>query len=110
MKVDQKEHTTIIKDTQNDVEAFVAKIVNEYHVFQHQNIILDLSHNASLTIADLDHCKELVKMHKKGKKSLIIVMDSVDFNKVPNLFAVVPSLLEAHDMIEMDEIERDLGF
>jgi hypothetical protein len=23
---------------------------------------------------------------------------------------VVPTLLEAHDMIEMEEIERDLGF
>lgn len=110
MKVDQKGHTTILKDTQNDVEAFVAKIAKEYHVFQYQNIILDLSHNASLTNADLNHCKELVKMHKKGKKSLVIVTDVVDFNKVPNSISVVPSILEAQDMIEMDEIERDLGF
>lgn len=110
MKVDQKGHTTILKDTQNNVEAFVEKIAKEYHVFQHQNIILDLSLNTSLTNADLNHCKELVKMHKKGKKSLVIVTDAVDFNKVPNSISVVPSMLEAHDMIEMDEIERDLGF
>ena len=29
MKVDQKGHTAIIKDTQNNVEAFVGKITNE---------------------------------------------------------------------------------
>lgn len=41
---------------------------------------------------------------------MIVVTDSVDFNKVPSYLNVVPSVLEAHDMIEMDEIERDLGF
>ena len=110
MKVDQKGHTTIIKDTQNNVEAFVDKITNEYHAFQGQNLILDVSHNKTLANADLVHFKELVKMHKKAKKSMIIVSDVVDFDKVPNYLNVVPSVLEAHDMIEMDEIERDLGF
>ena len=110
MKVDQKGHTTTIKDTQNNVEAFVGKIMNEYHVFQNQNLILDVSHNKTLTIADLVHFKELVKTHTKAKKSMIIVCDAIDFNKVPTYLNVVPSVLEAHDMIEMDEIERDLGF
>ena len=43
MKVDQKGHTTIIKDTHNNVEDFVKKITNEYHAFQGQNLILDVS-------------------------------------------------------------------
>ena len=45
-----------------------------------------------------------------AKKSMIIVSNEIDFDKVPNYLNVVPSVLEAHDMIEMDEIERDLGF
>ena len=110
MKVDQKGHTTIIKDTQNNVEAFVGKITNEYHAFQNQNLILDISHDKAISTADLAHFKDLAKSHKKAKKSMIIVTDTVDFNKVPNYLNVVPSVLEAHDMIEMDEIERDLGF
>ncbi|MFI0426450.1 MAG: ribonuclease Z [Flavobacterium sp.] len=110
MKVDQKGHTTIIKDTQNNIEAFVGKITNEYRVFQGQNLILDLSHDKAISNGDLVHFKELAKNHKKAKKSMIIVSDAVDFDKVPNYLNVVPSVLEAHDMIEMDEIERDLGF
>jgi hypothetical protein len=39
-----------------------------------------------------------------------LVVQNIDFNKVPTSLSVVPTLLEAHDMIEMDEIERDLGF
>jgi hypothetical protein len=110
MKVDQKGHTTIIKDTHNNVEVFVEKITNEYHVFQGQNLILDVSQDKAISNADLANFKELAKTHKKAKKSMIVVTDSVDFNKVPNYLNVVPSLLEAYDMIEMDEIERDLGF
>ena len=110
MKVDQKGHTTIIKDTQNNLEAFVGKITNEYHAFQNQNLILDISHDKAISNSHLAHFKDLAKSHKKAKKSMIIVTDTVDFNKVPNYLNVVPSVLEAHDMIEMDEIERDLGF
>lgn len=110
MKVDQKGHTTIIKDTQNNVLAFVEKINNAYQTFQGQNLILDISHDKAISNADLFHFKELAKTHKKAKKSMIIVSDVIDFDKVPNYVNVVPSVLEAHDMIEMDEIERDLGF
>ena len=110
MKVDQKGHTTIIKDTQNNLEAFVEKVTNEYHAFQGQNLILDVSHDKAISNADLEYFKELAKTHKKAKKSMIVVSDEVDFDKVPNYLNVVPSVLEAHDMIEMDEIERDLGF
>ena len=110
MKVDQKGHTTIIKDTQNNVASFVQKVTNEYHAFQSQNLILDLSHDKTFATKDLDQFKDLAKNHKKAKKSLILVSDAVDFDKVPNYLNVVPSVLEAHDMIEMDEIERDLGF
>ena len=40
----------------------------------------------------------------------MIVAENIDFNDVPASLLVVPTLLEAHDMIEMEEIERDLGF
>ena len=50
------------------------------------------------------------KLHKKEKKSFVIVAENIDYNAVSSNLIVVPSLLEAHDIIEMEEIERDLGF
>jgi hypothetical protein len=52
----------------------------------------------------------LSKQHKKNKKSFIIVASDFDYNAVPTKLTVVPSVLEAHDIIDMEEIERDLGF
>jgi hypothetical protein len=51
----------------------------------------------------------LSKLHKKAKNHLLSLLD-FDYNAVPAKLTVVPSLLEAHDIIEMEEIERDLGF
>lgn len=110
MKVDQKGHTTTIKDTQGDLTAFVEKVTQQFKTFEKQNIIIDLSADASVTENDLKFFLPLSKLHKKAKKSFVIVASDLDFNAISDKLAVVPSLLEAHDIIEMEEIERDLGF
>jgi hypothetical protein len=44
------------------------------------------------------------------KKSFVIVISDTDLMQFLINLTVVPSLLEAHDIIEMEEIESDLGF
>ncbi|MFT7352319.1 MAG: hypothetical protein ACI9XR_002096, partial [Flavobacterium sp.] len=39
-----------------------------------------------------------------------LVVKNINFNTLTKSIIVVPTLQEAHDLIEMDEIERDLGF
>lgn len=36
--------------------------------------------------------------------------DKISFDAVPDTLEVVPTLQEAFDLIEMEEIERDLDF
>lgn len=110
MKVDQKGHTTIIRNTQGNTAAFHQKLLHDYHSYQKQNVILDLTDDKELTLKDLKLFSDLIKSHKKLKKSLVLVAEGVDFNAVPQSITVVPTVLEAQDLIEMDEIERDLGF
>ncbi|TBX67578.1 ribonuclease Z [Flavobacterium silvisoli] len=110
MKVEHKGHTTIIKNTQGKTEEFLQKLLHEYHTFKNQNLILDLSHDKALTVDDVKAFADITKSHKKEKKSLVLVADNVNFNAVPKSITVVPTLLEAHDIIELEEIERDLGF
>lgn len=110
MKVDQKEHTITIKDTQGDFTSFLMKVTHQYKTFEKHNIIIDLSSHKDLTVNDIKLFLPLSKQHKKAKKSFVIVISDIDFNAVPESLTVVPSLLEANDIIEMEEIERDLGF
>ncbi|CAM3099076.1 ribonuclease Z [Flavobacterium frigoris] len=110
MKVDQKGHTITIKDTQGDFTSFLMKVTHQYKTFEKHNIIIDLLHHKDLTVDDVKLFLPLSKQHKKAKKSFIIVISELDYNAVPDKLTVVPSLLEAQDIIEMEEIERDLGF
>ncbi|HMI07874.1 MAG TPA: hypothetical protein VK528_10040 [Flavobacterium sp.] len=109
MKVETKGHTTIIKDTQGDLVSFVMKVTHEHKTFEKHNIIIDLGHYKDLSVKQVNSLLPLSKVHKKAKKSFVIVAN-VDFNSVSEKLVLVPTILEAHDIIEMEEIERDLGF
>jgi hypothetical protein len=110
MKVDQKGHTTIIKDTQGDLASFITKVTNQNKTFEKNNLIIDLMAYDSLTVSDIKLFLPLSKQYNKSKKSFVIVVSDIDYNAIPDNLTAVPSLLEAHDIIEMEEIERDLGF
>ena len=110
MKVDKKGHTTILKETKGDILAFIDNVSNQYASYKDQNLILDVTQDKKVTISDIINFKKLAKQHQKAKKSFVIVSDAIEFNELPDELTVVPSLLEAHDIIEMEEIERDLGF
>jgi ubiquitin C-terminal hydrolase len=110
MKVEQRGHSTIIKDTQGNLQSFLEKLNHEHNSFKSQNLILDITHDTNVTAKDIKLFSDLSKAHKKGKKSFVIVAQNIDFNDVPTKLDVVPSIQEAQDIIEMEEIERDLGF
>jgi cytochrome b involved in lipid metabolism len=110
MKVTTKGHTTTIKDTEGNIVFFLEKVTNQFASFKEHNLILDISHDKSVDEKSISIFSEIAKKHKKSKKSLILVVNDIDFNKVPVSIVVVPTIQEAQDIIEMDEIERDLGF
>lgn len=110
MKVDKKGNTTIIKDTKGETAVFLMKVTHEHNSFKDENLILDLSHDKNLSLETVKSFSELIKLHKKGKKSIVLVASNINFNSVPASIIAVPTILEAHDIIEMEEIERDLGF
>jgi hypothetical protein len=110
MKVEQKGHTVTIKDTESNFEVFLQKLTEQYNSFKSVNLIIDITHDKSFEISNLKQFSDVAKAHRKNKKSFVVVATDIDFNKVPISITTVPSLLEAHDIIEMEEIERDLGF
>jgi hypothetical protein len=108
MKVDTRNHTSVIKDTQGDLAAFLDKITKEHKSFEKGNIIIDLTAYDVLPVTQVKTFMPLAKIHTKAKKSFIIV-GNTNYHNMGSL-VVVPTIQEAHDIIEMDEIERDLGF
>ena len=110
MKVSEKGHTIVVKDTKGNQELFRDTVTSQPTTFKNHNLILDLSQSPEMNLKFIQSFAKLSKMHRSGKKSFVIVASGIDFNALPTSLTVVPSVLEAHDIIEMEEIERDLGF
>ena len=110
MKIEQNANQTILKDTLGDFELFLEKLPNELSNLSTQNVIIDLTENLKVSNATIKQFVTLSKLHKKNKKSFVIVASGIDFTAVPAALTVVPSIIEAKDIIELEEMERDLGF
>ncbi len=102
--------TTTLTDTHANAAAFLEKLTAEYANYKNDNIIVDLSAQAGLDLNGVLGFLDLSDKHRKAKKSFVLVVKDFDIDDAPEELIIVPTLQEAHDVIEMEEIERDLGF
>ncbi|WP_339894139.1 ribonuclease Z [uncultured Algibacter sp.] len=110
MIFDQNGNTAIITQEKVSVIELVKKLQALYPKFKNNNIIVALTSLDVLTQAEIVEFLELSNTHKVSKHSFVIVSDKIDLDVVPDKLVVVPTLQEAYDLIEMEDMERDLGF
>jgi hypothetical protein len=78
--------------------------------FKGQNVVLNLLDYDALILEQLIMFMKVNTQHRATKQSFVIVTNTVNPDDIPEELFVVPTLQEAEDIIEMEEIERDLGF
>ena len=110
MILDTIGNTTIITQENSSITELVNKIESIYSKLKNNNLIVNLSSFNELCNSDILEFLNISKSHRAKKHSFVLVTNTVDLNQVPDEICVVPSLQEAHDIIEMEEMERELGF
>ena len=110
MIVDKNNGIVTITHEKGSLQQLLKKVDAEYKKFEKNHIIINLFSFSSLSQGDLLEFLEVSNQHRKNKHSFVLVTDRVSFDQIPEELVVVPTLQEAHDLIEMEEIERDLGF
>ena len=110
MILDQDGNISIITQEKTTIVELVKNIQDSHSKIKNDNIIVNLSSLNKLSLQDILEFSEVAYTHKKSKHSFVIVTDKVDIDKTPDEIVVVPTLQEAYDIIEMEEMERDLGF
>jgi hypothetical protein len=110
MKVIQKEGYKILEDEKQDVSEYAAYLKSQHHLFRNDNVVIDILKYGELQMEELLLFLELSNEHRKGKRSFVVANDAINIDMVPEELIVVPTLMEAADVIQMEEIERDLGF
>ena len=116
MKIDKTESYYSVSPSDEEVlegdlsmemffDAFVKKNAN----FKNVNLILDFSGLINIDLNKILLFSQISEAHRKNEKSFVMVCDGIEFDQVPDELIVVPTFKEAEDIIEMEEIERDLG-
>ena len=100
--------TTIITQEKTTIVAFVKGVEDKYESIKNDNIVVKLFSLKDITTSDINEFLRISNGHKASKRSFVIVMDAISYDNVPNEITIVPTLVEAMDLIEMEEIERDL--
>ena len=70
---------------------------------------MDFSNIINIDLNKILLFSPLSEAQKSNNKSFVIVCSGIEFDQVPDEIVVVPTLKEAEDIIEMEDIERDLG-
>lgn len=102
--------TTIITQEKTTIVEFAKGINDKYETLRNDNIIANLFSLKNITPQDINEFLLISKKHKSAKRSFVIVTDSVSYDETPEEITIVPTLQEAYDLVEMEEIERDLDF
>lgn len=110
MIFDKDGNITIIIQEKSTIIELVKKLQATYPKFKNDNVIVNLSVMNKVSLQDVIEFLELSNLHRNAKHSFVIVTDKVDLNEMPDELIVVPTLQEAYDIVEMEEMERDLGF
>lgn len=108
MIIDKDGNITIITHETATIAQLVKNIGKSYGKFKNDNIIVNLSSIGKLNIMDIVEFLEISNTHRKAKHSFVIVTSNFDFDEAPDEIIVVPTTEEAYDIIEMEEMERDL--
>lgn len=110
MKIKQTERYTLITNSHKTVNQFFEEFQSEYPAFKEEHLILDISENINTKVDEILLFLKIAVSHKKNGTSFVLICEGIDIDEIPDELSVVPTLTEAEDVLEIDEIERDLGF
>jgi hypothetical protein len=108
MILDKEGNVTTVLQENISLNQFLSNLRDMYPKIKNDHIIVNLFSFSKLTSNDVLEFLELSDAHRKTKKSFVLVTEKVSYDEVPDSICVVPTIQEARDIIEMEEIERDL--
>jgi hypothetical protein len=109
MNIEKKDAYTLITPTEDSLEVFLKTIrITDY---EKENLILNFLNIFEVSSDQMDSFSEISSHKKEHGTSFIIIAENIEIDDLEDeTLSVVPTLGEAEDTLEMDAIERDLGF
>jgi len=94
--------------TSGTIDELQRNLNRSYKNIKNDHLIINLFSFSEITSNDILEFLQLSNTHRAANKSFVLVTNKVEYDQVPDEICLVPTVQEAKDIIEMEEIERDL--
>ncbi|MEN8857565.1 MAG: hypothetical protein ABF260_05825 [Flavobacteriaceae bacterium] len=102
-KNDQYTLVSVDESTFNDFE-------NQLTTLKTNHLVLELSDKVNTDTQKIALFLNIVSDFKTNGMSFVVIKSGINIDDFPESLNIVPTLQEAEDILEMEAIERDLGF
>ena len=108
MKVTTSDKFTTLT-AENNFATFSTELQNTFSEYSDKNLVLNLS-DITVSENEINNLETYAEQQAENGQSFVVVFPSYNPDAFEEEFNVVPTLVEAEDIIDMDAMERELGF
>ncbi|MBE7685131.1 ribonuclease Z [Tenacibaculum piscium] len=110
MKIQDKTNYIFISSQENNCTDFFLSFEKEYVKYQNNHIIVEILADFSPSKENILLFLKYAELHQQNGTSFVIVVKNIAIDDFPEILNIVPTLEEAQDIIDMENMQRELGF
>ncbi|GAB7257212.1 hypothetical protein [uncultured Polaribacter sp.] len=110
MLITKKENYILVTSEEENFTEFYKKFKDNYGYIKDGHLIIHISKKISIENKDFLLFLDIAEEKQQNGTSFVIVNSVIDIDNFPESLNIVPTLQEAEDILEMEAIERELGF
>jgi len=110
MQIKEATNYTLISSDEDSFKEFQKSVFKKINDFDKKHIILQISEKLNIDRKDFLLFLKIAEQKKENGTSFVVLNSSVNADDFAENLNIVPTLQEAEDILEMETIERELGF
>ena len=110
MLITKKDNYTLISSDEDSFKGFQNSLFEKINDFKTTHLILQVSEDINIENKDFLLFLNIAEEKQENGTSFVVVNSTINVDDFPENLNIVPTLQEAEDILEMEAIERELGF
>lgn len=110
MLITKKDTYTLISSDENSLKEFQNSLDDKVNELEKEHLILHISEDINVDNKDFLLFLNIAEQKQQNGTSFVVINSSINVDDFPENLNIVPTLQEAEDILEMEAIERELGF
>ncbi len=110
MKIEKKTTYSYILSDEKSFKTFFNNFKDALEVLQKEHIVVHFSDDININQKDFSLFLDISAHKKENGTSFVIIYKNINIDDIPETINIVPTLTEAIDVLEMEAMERELGF